>query len=301
MYQHAPTYNSYLSTLAQAAVADQAESIAGFLFPPVQVPTPIGSYKKREIDNAFRIYDTKLSRGSAPTQILVNAEDAFWNCKPNALEVSNWQFDLDQEGGDDFREDNLQELISSQLVTREYEAVKLFQSAVTATSGAGVWKAGSGDVLAELDQAILRIHAAIGRMPTRIAFGLTAWSVAKNHASVIKRVSGIQTNMAIQAFAECLIFPGIEIRVGGVPAQAAKPGKTADKAEILGNDIIIFYGQDAPTRSDMSAGKDFTLEAGGPEVHTIENEDEMVTKDRLLWSTDRQVACPAAAARIVVS
>lgn len=301
MYQNAPTYNGYLTTLAQAAVADQADSIASFLFPTVKVTTPTGVYKKRDIDAGFRVYNTALSRGSAPTQINTNAEDAFWNSKPHGLEVSNWNWDLDQEGGDDWREDNLQDLISAQLVTREVEAVELFRKAIVPTSGAGIWRAGEGDVIKEFDQEILRIQAAIGKMPTRVAMGLTAWSIIKNHPSVIKRVAGINTHMAMQAFAECLIFPGMEIKVGAIPSQPAKLGKTKDKAEILGSDIIIYYAQDAPTRSDVSAGKDFTLSPAGPEVLTITNDDEMTTKDRMLWSTDRQVACPAAAARILVA
>lgn len=301
MYQNAPTYNGYLTTLAQAAVADQADSIASFLFPTVEVPTPTGVYKKRDIDAGFRVYNTALSRGSAPTQILTNATDAFWNCKPNGLEVSNWNWDLDQEGGDDWREENLQELISAQLVTREVEAVELYRKAVTPTANSGKWAAGEGEVIDEFDQAILRIQAAIGKMPSRIAMGIKAWSIIKNHPSVIKRVTGINTHMAMQAFAECLIYPGMEIKVGAIPSQPAKLGKTGAKAEILGSDIIIYYAQDAPTRSDMSAGKDFTLDSSGPEMHTVENDNTMETKDRMLWSTDRQVACPAAAARIVVS
>lgn len=301
MFQHAPTYNSYLTTMAQAATADEAESIAGFLFPKIKVDTAIGAYKKRDIDSAFRAYNTKLARGGKPTQLRVNAEDAYYNCKPHALEVSNWQFDLDQNGGDDWREDNLQELMSAQLVTRELEAVEIFRKSVAATAGAGAWADGQGDVIAELDDAIMTVHRAIGRMPNRCAIGLSAWAVIKNHPSVLKRFAGIEIPITAPRFLETLIFQNIDLRVGSIPFQPAKQGKTGDKKEILGGDIILFYGQDAPTRNDMSAGKDFTLDDSGPEMHTITNEDEMVTKDRLYWSTDRQVTCPAAAVRISVS
>ena len=54
MYQNAHSYNSHLTELAQAAVADEKDSISTLLFPPVKVSTAVGSYKKRDIDNAFR-------------------------------------------------------------------------------------------------------------------------------------------------------------------------------------------------------------------------------------------------------
>ena len=52
-------------------------------------------------------------------------------------------------------------------------------------------------------------------------------------------------------------------------------------------------------RSNTSAGKDFTMEPGGPEV--LSEEKTLETVDTLYWSTDRQVTCPAAAARLEVA
>ena len=87
MYQNAHTYNSHLTELAQAAVADEKDSISTLLFPMVKVKTAVGTYKKRDIDNAFRSYNTLLARGNSAKRIDVNAEDAFFNVKPHGLEV----------------------------------------------------------------------------------------------------------------------------------------------------------------------------------------------------------------------
>lgn len=72
-------------------------------------------------------------------------------------------------------------------------------------------------------------------------------------------------------------------------------------AGIMDNDLFMFYSQDAPTRNDLSAAKDFTLEPAGPEVLSFEDERKMEVVDSLYWSTDRQVTCPAAAARLEIS
>ena len=73
-------------------------------------------------------------------------------------------------------------------------------------------------------------------------------------------------------------------------------GKAGKLKTIMGMDVFMFYSSDAPTRNDMSAGKDFTMEPGGPEV--LSEEKTLETVDTLYWSTDRQVTCPAAAARL---
>lgn len=302
MYQNSATYNEYLTTLAQAFTASDGDGIGAFLFPAVQVNSTVGSYKKRDINSGFRRYDTRLARGRAPRQIHVHAEDAFFNCKPNGLDVSNWKFDLDQAGGDDWREDNLRELMSATLVNRELEAVDIFRKAVAATSGAGEnWSTGQSDPIDELDQGIIMIHSAIGRMPKRGVIGLTAWRILKNHPKVRDRIAGLKTSASLEAIKEMLMVPDIDLRIGAMPYQPEKLGKAANKQEIVGSEIFLFYGEDAPTRNDASACKDFTLDAGGPEVHTVESDLSMETIDRLLWSSDRQVTCPAAAFRITVS
>ncbi len=82
MFQHAASYNGYLTELCQAAHADEADSIGNKLFPAVGVRTAVGTYKKRDIGNAFRVYRTALARGNSPTRIDTNATDGFYNCRP---------------------------------------------------------------------------------------------------------------------------------------------------------------------------------------------------------------------------
>lgn len=175
MFQHAASYNGYLTELCQAAHADEADSIGNKLFPAVGVRTAVGTYKKRDIGNAFRVYRTALARGNSPTRIDTNATDGFYNCRPHALEVGTWKFDADQDdGGEEERESNLQELMSTQLVTREFQAVSIFKAGVPVTSGAGIWSGEAGaaaNIINELDTLAITIQAGIGRRPTHLIFG----------------------------------------------------------------------------------------------------------------------------------
>ncbi len=302
MFQDANTYNCTLTEYAQAAWADDTESIGKLLFPAVKVPTATGEYKKRDIDNAYRAYDATLARGTTPKRIDTNATKAFFSCKPQALAVGTWKFDMEQDGGDSSREDNVQDLMSTQLITREEEAVRIFKEGVPAMSNAGAWSTDEdADIIGQLDAAILQIYAAIGHLPTHMVIGLRAWSIIKNHPSMVRRVQGLEVAVTLTKLKEALIHPGIDIRVASIPWQPGARGTTGDKEVIAGDDIFIFYTQDHPTRNDMSVGKDFTTAPDGPEVTSREDEDKLETVDTLYWSTDRQVTCPAAAARIEVA
>ncbi len=270
MFQHAASYNGYLTELCQAAHADEADSIGNKLFPAVGVRTAVGTYKKRDIGNAFRVYRTALARGNSPTRIDTNATDGFYNCRPHALEVGTWKFDADQDdGGEEERESNLQELMSTQLVTREFQAVSIFKAGVPVTSGAGIWSGEAGaaaNIINELDTLAITIQAGIGRRPTHLIFGQNAWMIAKNHPSLRELIQGQTVAVSLELLRNMLIFPDINISVASMPYNPEVRGKAGKLKTIMGMDVFMFYSSDAPTRNDMSAGKDFTMEPGGPEV-----------------------------------
>lgn len=63
---------------------------------------------------------------------------------------------------------------------------------------------------------------------------------------------------------------------------------------------FLFWDPTQPEATrPLAIRKDFTMEPGGPEV--LSEEKTLETVDTLYWSTDRQVTCPAAAARLEVA
>ena len=302
MNQNTKTHNSYLTGLAQAAYADEADSIGSLIFPPVEVKTPVGSYKNRSINDAFRVYDTKLTRGNSAKRIDVNTEEDYFNCRPNALEIGHWEFDMEQEDGDDEREAGLQELMSVTLVSREAEAISIFKKGIPAQKDSGKWiNNPTANIIGELDTAMLQIYNAIAKQPTHLVMGLSAWNIIKNHPAILERFHGIASNVTLEGFRELLLLPNIEIRLAPMLQTPAARGKKGEKTPMLGNDIFIFYTQDAPTRDDMSVAKDFTLDASGPSVRSYEDEKLEEVVDKLRWSSDRHITCAAAGARIEIT
>ena len=66
------------------AAYDYAERIC----PTVRVPGSHGQYKKFDDVNSFQTYNTARAMGADPTRIEFAAEDEFYNCAPQALEVT---------------------------------------------------------------------------------------------------------------------------------------------------------------------------------------------------------------------
>lgn len=300
-YQDYAGYDGYLTEFARAARADESKSIAGLLFPRVMVKTRKGDYKQRDLSAPFRTYDTLVARGKTPTEIDVNATEERYNCKPHALKVGTWEWDQAQDDITDLREANLQDLMSAQLITREVEAVKIWKEGVPADANMGKWLGNdSAKIIEEINSCILAIHKATSKMPNHIVLGLQAWAAIQSHPAILNRISGVQTAISIEDFSKMLISPNIEIHVAELPYEPAPRGKKNGFEYIMGGDIFIFYAQDAPTKDDMSCGKEFVLEGFDFSVISKENEDTMESEDTLRWSSDRQVCNPACGQRIEI-
>lgn len=90
--------------------------------------------------------------------------------------------------------------------------------------------------------------------------------IAKNHPSLRELIQGQTVAVSLELLRNMLIFPDINISVASMPYNPEVRGKAGKLKTIMGMDVFMFYSSDAPTRNDMSAGKDFTMEPGGPEV-----------------------------------
>lgn len=301
-YQNYAGYDGYLTTMAVQARADESESIANLLFPRVMVKTRKGDYKKRDLSAPFRTYETLLARGQSPTKIDVNATEEHYNCKPHALQVGTWEWDQAQDDIDDVREDNLQDLMSAQLITREVEAVQIWKAGIPASVGMGKWEGNdSAKIIEEINSCILAIHKATTKMPNHIVLGLQAWACIQSHPSILARVSGIKSAVTVEEFGKMLITPDIEIHIAKLPYETAPRGKKNGFEYIVGGDVFIFFSQDSPTRDDMSCAKEFVLEGFDLAITSKENEDIMESEDTMRWSSDRHVCNPACGQRIEIT
>ena len=83
------TVNYTLTDFASGHMNDLRKSyeFAERLCPTVYVPGAHGRYKKFDDVDSFQVYATGRGLGADPTRIQFGAEDEYYNCAPQALEI----------------------------------------------------------------------------------------------------------------------------------------------------------------------------------------------------------------------
>ncbi len=296
-----PTLTNYAQGLAQ----DLGSATANFLAPVVEVPAGLGRYKAFDEKNAFQIYGTERAPGGYATRIQFNASDPTFDCRPQALEVAidDAEYDAAGEGqGARLDESRVRTLLTSAVLAHENKVITVAKT-LSAAGGKGVWSSSSTDPIGEIDEQIEAVATECGMLPNRMVIGLGAWRVARNHAKVISRIpASAAVGITVQQFATLLMHPGIEIRVGVLSKDVSKLGTTKSATNIIGAEVFIFLGQDAPSEYDPSFMKTFMTRAGGVDaVRSYRDESARSTVHALDWSEDIKVTGSTCARRITIT
>lgn len=302
-------YNGRLTNYAFGMSQDLASAIAEFLAPTVVVSASIGQFKKYDEKNAFQVYDTARGLGGPANRIKFEATDPTYNCKPQALEIPVDDAEREAAGEEAVAQQALDEskigtLLSATTVSHEDKVLTLIKAGVSAVGSTGVWSnPANNNPITEIDAQIKAIAVASGRMPNRIAFGIGAWSYFRNHSKVIERFPGAANiGVTIQQASGLFLNPSIEIAVGVLSKDAAKWGNAASKANIVGDEVFIFYGSKNPTIYDPSFAKTFTTKRGHVQaVRTYREENARSDIHAVDWSEDIQVISISLVKRITVT
>ena len=300
--------NQTLTNYARGVAIDKTSKLASFIAPAVPTGSASGQYKAFSDKNAFAVYNTARAVGGARTRIEFDATDAFYNCRPNGLEIAIDDHERDQSGSNDtgglqLERAKIDTLISSQAISHELSVFAKVRASVAATGGVGVWSNAANDPIAELDQLIQDISDNIARMPNRMVIGLSAWRVLKNHAKVIARQPGnANIGVTLQQLSAMLLNPQMDIRIGTLPYDTTKSGKAAANANIVGGEVWLFYGEENPSVYDPSFAKTFRIDRSG--VDTVkEYREENSSSDvyAVDWTEDVQITATAAGRRVTLS
>ena len=297
-----PTLTNYAVGLAQ----DLESALAEFLAPTVEVPSTIGQYKKFDDKNAFQVYETSRAIGGRATRIEFESTDPSYNCKPQALEVPVDDSERDAADADDpirLDESKIKTLITSTTISHEVKVINLTVNALTAEAGLGEWSNAAIDPVAQIDSVILAISIETGMLPNRMALGIGAWNVIKNHPLVKARIQGVQTgSVTLEQFAGMLLNPMIKIRVGVLSRDTTKFGKAKSAVNIMGAQLLIFIASENPTQYDPSFAKTFMGRRGGvTSVRTYREEGARSDIHAVDWSEDIQITGTACGKRINLS
>jgi hypothetical protein len=302
------SYNGRLTNYAFGLAQDLGSSLAEFIAPSVATGVSAGQFKKYDTKNAFQTYDTARALGGGATRIKMESTDPFYNCLPQALEIAVDDAERDSAGDTPGAQAALDEskvstLVSSSTISHENKVFAKIAAAVAAVGSRGVWSSADNDPVKELDEQIQAIAIATGLMPNRIAFGLGAWQVFRNHPKTIARqpgaaLIGLTTGQA----AQMLLNPGMEIRVGVLSKDTTKFGAAKAATNIVGAEVYVFYGSNSPTIYDPSFCKTFMTRRGGVDaVRTYREESARSDIHAVDWSEDIQVISTECVKRLTIT
>lgn len=301
--QVSQTLTNYARGLAQ----DRASSIAAFIAPDVRVSGGYGKFKSFSDKNAFQRVQTARAIGGAATRLEFSASDVDYNCAPQALEIAIDDKEREDAGEGDqlgLEQAKVETLLTSALVAHEDDVITKVKAGLSAVGSRGSWSdLSTNDPIKEIDEQIKAIAVECGLMPNRILFGIGAWYYLRNHAKVIARQPGAANiGVSMAQFQGMLLNPGIEAKVGILSKDSAKVGATKSAANIVGDEVFIFYASQNPTQYDPSFAKTFRTATGG--VQSVRKyRDDGARSDILAidWSRDIQVTGSACGRRLTIS
>lgn len=258
------TRNAHLSNYGLGIYQDLRSTLAEFIAPRVGTGLASGQYKAYNEKNAFQVFETLRAMGGPNTRIQFDATDPFFNCVPRGLEIAIDDAERTKAGDDNQRsleEARVKTLVSSTVLSHE-KVVFTKANSITAVAGKGVWSNAGNDPIAELNAEITAIATRTGMMPNRMVIGLGAWNVIREHALVKARlVGGEVSELSMEKFKSLLINPAVDVRIGLLTYDSAKFGKDKAAVNIVGANVLIFFGQDNPNEFDPSFMKTFMPKA----------------------------------------
>ena len=289
--------NPTLTTYAQGLSQDIDTALADFIAPTVVVGATAGKYKKFNDKNAFLAYaETRRAIGGPATRLKFSADDGDYNCEPHALEITIDDEERRRAGEtqDRLERAKTRTLITTSVLSKEDRVMSLVKASVSAVNGKGVWSNAANDPIAEINDQIKALAIATGMYPNRIALGLGAWAVLRDHPKVMARQPGAELiGLTTEQLARMLLNPSIEVKVGMLSKTTAW-GKADAKSNIVGDEVFIFLGSANPTEYDPSALKTFTAAEGSVSAVRVYR-DETARSDVLAVDYSEQIVLTGSA------
>lgn len=304
------TLNYQLTSFAQGHMNDvrRAYELAERLCPTVQVPGSSGQYKVFDDLNAFQVYNTARALGGDPTRIAFEATDAYYNCKPQALEVTVDEEERRMAGDAALAQQLLDEgkikaLLNVAALSNAKKRVDFVLSKLAAVANIGNWSNPDIDPIEQLDSVIVDLATAVGQSEfIRVTMSLTAWATLRNHPKSKARCNGNQPMpLTVEQVQSGLTIP-VDMKPFAISYNEKALGQAKSKKQLLTGDVIVHASVPAPTQYDPSAFKCFT--AGQNNITAIRSyqaANGLYGGHFVDWSEDLAQTSTVAAKRITLS
>lgn len=303
----ASTVIQTLTSYARGIAQDRRSVLAEFLAPTVIVGAATGKFKSFNDKNSFVVETTDRAIGGPAKRIEFLASDSDYSCKPQALEIAIDDQERAEAGEGDplgLEQAKISTLITRAIVSHENKVVQAVKDGVSAVGSRGSWSdLSTNDPIKEIDEQIKAVAVETGMLPNRLALGVGAWYYLRNHAKTIARQPGAASiGITAAQLAGMLLNPAIQIEIGTLSKDTTKMGATKSAANIVGDEVFVFYAQQGPSIYDASFAKTFRTRGGGVDsVRKYRDEQNRSDVIALDWSEDIQVVSTACVRRLTIT
>jgi hypothetical protein len=305
------TLNHQLTNYAQGHANDTAEvlELAERIAPTVPVSGATGQYKVFDDLNSFTLYKTDRALGGPANRIEFAAGDAYFNAKPQALEVGVDQHERELAGLDSevaqqlLDQGKVQALINSAQLSHLDKVISFVFANQTPVTDRGNWSNEDVDPIEQLDEQLDLLSTAVGNSRfIKVTMSTTAWRIIRNHPKVKARVLGSQaTPLTRQQLVDSLVIP-VDLGIFSISRNQAALGLPSSKAKFLSADVLLHYSLPSPTVYDPSPYKVFTLDRSRiASVRTYQDLSGRYDTHAVDWSEDIRKTSTIAMRRIALT
>jgi len=300
--REAATLNPTLTNYARGIAPQMVNGEAEFFAPSCPVTSDIGQYKRFDDKDAFAVEETERAIGGPAKRIEMSADDATYNCKPNALELPIDDAEIDRAGDNVLGLQQAKTRVLLSTAQRSHlDKVMTVINTVSAVSGVGEWSSASNDPIAEINAQIEDIAKNTGMMPTSLGMSLSAWRTISEHAKVLERIKTGIAKVDVKDVANLFMVP-LELKVCAAVKDTKKKGAAKSNQFIMGSNVFLFIKSPNPTIYDPGFAK--TFRGGQDSVESVRTYREESNRSDILavdWSVDVQVVGTETCRRIVLS
>lgn len=315
------TLNYQLTDFATGHMNDlsAAYAYAERICPTVRVPGTHGQYKKFDDVNSFQTYNTARALGGDPTRVEFSAEDEFFNCTPQALEVTVDEEERRQAGENNavaqqlLDEGKIKAVLNASALSFAYKRTNYVINNTTPVANRGNFSNPNIDPIDQLDEQLDQLSLACGSINfLKVTLDVAAWRTIRSHPLVKRRLTGVQVSeISIDQLKMMLLFP-VDVMVaalsysgankGPVGGTGAAAGEQTGKKRLLAGNILVHYSAPDPTMFDPSAFKCFV--AGQSNVQAVRSymaPNGLYGGHIVDWSEDIEQTSNIAMARLQLS
>lgn len=148
---------------------------------------------------------------------------------------------------------------------------------VTNTSNVGSSSAvssawdGAGDCLADVNQAIDNVHYSNGMKPSDVTFGVAAWDSFRRNSDVRNLIFGTNNGGGYPTTQQVADLLNVKrVHVGGIFQNTADEGQDESLSTVWGDNVLVYYRPDAPSRQRPSFAYNFRWVRPGLPSMTVE-------------------------------